>query len=221
MKKHLTELVFILDKSGSMAGLETDTIGGYNAMLKKQRTGEGDVNVTTVLFSDRIRQICTRESIEQVPLMTEKEYQVGGCTALLDAIGETIVYMKNVQKYAKPDQRADKVLFIITTDGYENASREYNYEKVRKMVEDQKKEDWEFLFLGANIDAISTAAKFGIQPQFATNYVADEEGTRLNYEAMDKAVTCARMSAPMEGWKAAVEADYQRRKTQKTGRQAD
>lgn len=211
MKKHLTELVFILDKSGSMAGLESDTVGGYNAMLSKQRVGEGDVNVTTVLFSDRMKQICTRESIEKVSLMTEKDYQVGGCTALLDAIGESIVYMKNVQKYAKPEQRADKVLFIITTDGYENASREYNYEKVRHMVEAQKGEDWEFLFLGANIDAISTAAKFGIKPQYATNYVADEEGTRLNYEAMDRAVTCARACRPMLGWKSAVEADHKRR----------
>lgn len=212
MKKHLTELVFILDKSGSMAGLESDTVGGYNAMLQKQRTGEGDVNVTTVLFSDRISRICTRESIEGVPLMTEKDYQVGGCTALLDAIGETIAYMKNVQKYAKPDQRADKVLFIITTDGCENASREYSYDAIRKMVETQKKDDWEFLFLGANIDAISTAAKFGINPQCATNYMADEEGTRLNYEAMNRAVSCARACRPMAGWKTAVEADYERRK---------
>lgn len=212
MKKHLTELVFILDKSGSMAGLESDTIGGYNAMLKKQRTGEGEVNVTTVLFSNSAKQICTRESIEQVPLMTENDYQVGGCTALLDAIGESIQYMKNVQKYAKADERADKILFIITTDGYENASREYSYETIRKMIETQKKEDWEFLFLGANIDAVSTAAKVGISAACATNYVADERGTQLNYEAMSQAVTCAREARPMEGWKANVEADFQRRK---------
>ena len=212
MKKHLTELVFILDKSGSMSGLESDTVGGYNAMLKKQRTGEGDVNVTTVLFSNRAERICTRENIGKVPLMTEADYQVGGCTALLDAVGESIQYMKNVQKYAKADERADKVLFIITTDGYENASREYDYDKVRKMIEAQKKEDWEFLFLGANIDAISTAARFGIQSSHATNYVADEQGTQLNYEAMNKAVTCARCAQPMAGWKAEVEADFQKRK---------
>lgn len=212
MKKQLTELVFILDKSGSMAGLEADTIGGYNAMLKKQRDGEGEVNVTTALFSDRVKQICSRRAIGNVKPMTEQDYLVGGCTALLDAVGETIQYMRNVQKYAAEHERADKVLFIITTDGYENASREYNYAQIRQMIEAQKKENWEFLFLGANIDAIATAGKFGIKPEFAANYVADEQGTQLNYEAMNMAVTCAREARPMAGWKEKVEQDYLQRK---------
>lgn len=215
MKKHLTELVFILDKSGSMAGLEADTIGGYNAMLKKQRDGEGEVNVTTVLFSDQTKQLCSRRAIENVEPMTERDYLVGGCTALLDAVGETIQHMRNVQKYAAEHDRADKVLFIITTDGYENASREYDYQQIRRMIEAQQKAGWEFLFLGANIDAIATAGQFGIKPEFAANYVADEKGTQLNYEAMNRAVTCARESRPMTGWKDHVELDYLKRKAKK------
>ncbi len=215
MKKHLTELVFILDKSGSMAGLEADTIGGFNAMIKEQKVGEGEVNVTTVLFSDQAKQLYARRAIANVQPMTESDYRVGGCTALLDAIGESIQYMKNVQHYAAEHERADKILFIITTDGYENSSREYSYGKIKQMIEEMRKQDWEFLFLGANIDAIATAGQFGIKPEFATNYVADEQGTQLNYQAMNMAVTCAREARPMEGWKNQVEADFLRRKAKR------
>lgn len=181
MKTNKTELVFILDKSGSMAGLESDTIGGYNAMLKKQQEDPGEAIVTTVLFDDQYELLHDRISIKGIRPITEKEYFVGGCTALLDAIGKTIHKIGNVQRHTDEDQRADKVLFVITTDGMENASREYTYEKIKKMIEGQKaKYDWEFIFLGANIDAVSTAARFGISADRAANYNADGEGTRLN-----------------------------------------
>lgn len=215
MKKNLTELVFILDRSGSMSGLESDTMGGYNSMIKKQKEEEeGDVNVTTILFDDQVERLDDRIPIQDIKPMTSKEYYVRGCTALLDAIGATISYMGNVQKNIKPDDKAKKVLFIITTDGYENSSKEYSYDKVKKMIERQKKRyDWEFLFLGANIDAISTAEKFGISEEFATNYVPDKEGTKLNYEAMNMAISNCRSEMTIDrSWKEKVEKDYESRK---------
>jgi uncharacterized protein YegL len=214
MDKKLTELVFILDRSGSMAGLEDDTIGGYNAMIKKQKEEDGEANVTTVLFDDRIETLHERVSIQNIKPMTDREYNVRGCTALLDAIGRTISYMGNVQKYAKPEDKANKVLFIITTDGYENSSKEYSYEKVKQMIERQKKRfDWEFLFIGANIDAVSTAEKFGITEEYAANYVPDKQGTKLNYEAMNAAISNCRAERPLDrSWKEEVEKDYESRK---------
>jgi uncharacterized protein YegL len=213
MKKDLTELVFILDRSGSMSGLEADTIGGYNAMLEKQKKMDGEANVTTILFDDRIETLHDRISIQNMKPITEKEYYVRGCTALLDAIGQTISYMGNVQKYAKEEDRANKVLFVITTDGYENSSHEYSYEKIRHMIERQKKQyDWEFLFLGANIDAVATAQRVGIREDFATNYVADAQGTKLNYEAINHAISSCRMDKVLDSsWKMEIEKDYNKR----------
>lgn len=213
MKKNLTELVFILDRSGSMAGLEADTIGGYNAMLLKQKKEEGEVNVTTVLFDDKIEMLHKRVSLQELDKITEKEYYVRGCTALLDAIGQTIHFMENVQKYAKEEQMADKVLFVITTDGYENSSKEYTYEKVKKIIEKQKEQfQWEFLFLGANIDAVATARQFGIDEAYATNYIADSKGTELNYQAVSEAISFCRSEGKIsKHWKDSVEKDYKTR----------
>jgi uncharacterized protein YegL len=213
MKTNLTELVFILDKSGSMSGLESDTIGGYNALLKKQREEPGDAIVTTVLFDDNVEFLHDRINVKGICPITEKEYFIGGCTALLDAIGKTINKILKVQRNTNEEERADKVMFVITTDGMENASKEYNHEKIKKMVEWQKeKYRWEFIFIGANIDAISTAAKFGISSDRAANYNADGEGTRLNYEAVSNVVSELRASRPItESWKANIEDDFTRR----------
>ena len=214
MKKNLTELVFILDRSGSMSGLESDTIGGYNSMIEKQKAEEGEANITTVLFDDKVELLNQRVSIQEVKKMTDKEYYVRGCTALLDAIGQTIHYMGNVQKYAKEEDRAGKVLFVITTDGYENSSKEYSYDKVRKMIKNQKdRYEWEFIFLGANIDAVETAKQVGIDEEHATNYVADSVGTELNYKAMNMAISCCRSEGKINRrWKEEVERDYKERK---------
>lgn len=213
MKKNLTELVFILDRSGSMSGLESDTIGGYNALLKKQKEEPGEAIVTTVLFDDNYEILHDRINVKGIRPITEKEYFVCGCTALLDAIGKTINKTLNVQKNTNEEQRADKVMFVITTDGMENASNEYNYEKIKKMVEWQKeKYGWEFIFIGANIDAIATAAKFGIGSDRAANYNADGKGTRLNYEAVSNVVSELRASRPItQSWKAEIEHDFANR----------
>ena len=190
MKKTLTELVFILDRSGSMSGLESDTIGGYNAMLQKQKKGSGEVIITTVLFDDRYELLHDRVDLRTVEPMTDHEYFVRGTTALLDAVGKTISSISNAQKRTIEGERADNVLFVITTDGMENASREFTYEKVRNMIEQQKsKYGWEFLFLGANIDAIATANLFGIEEDRAANFHADSDGTQLNYEVISETIS--------------------------------
>jgi len=213
MKNNLTELVFILDKSGSMAGLEADTIGGYNSMLKKQQNAEGEAIVTTVLFDHDYELLHDRINVRGISPITEEDYQVGGTTALLDAIGMTIKKIVNVQKRTSESERADKVLFVITTDGMENASREYSAAKIKKMVQHQKeKYGWEFIFLGANIDAISTAEQFGINEDFAVNYHADNIGTVLNYEAVSEAVIKLRSGKKIDrSWKENIEEDYNRR----------
>ena len=219
MKKNLTELVMILDRSGSMGGLESDTIGGYNNMLKKQRETEGDVLVSTVLFDDDSEVLYDRVPLSKMPKMTEKEYDVRGCTALLDAVGGAIHHIGNVHKYARKEDRPEKTIFVITTDGLENASREYTYERVKKMVERQKeKYGWEFLFLGANIDAIETAGRFGISADRAANYHSDHQGTVLNYEVLGETVCEMRLSsAPIgEGWKKRIDEDYHRRGKKKS-----
>ncbi len=220
MKRNLTELVMILDRSGSMGGLESDTIGGYNSMLKKQRETEGEVLVSTVLFDGESEVLYDRIPLQDMPQMTEKEYYVRGCTALLDAIGGAIHHIGNVHKYARDEDRPEKTIFIITTDGLENASKRYSYEKVKQMVERQKeKYGWEFLFLGANIDAIKTAGRFGIAPDRAANYNSDHMGTALNYEVLADTVCEMRISAaPIDGnWKRRIEEDFDRRGRRKGG----
>lgn len=213
MKKGLTELVFILDKSGSMAGLETDTIGGYNAMLTKQQNEEGDAVVTTVLFNHEYELLHDRINIKGISAITDRDYQVGGTTALLDAIGYTIQKIVNVQKRTSEDERAEKVLFVITTDGLENASREFSAEKIRKMIEYQKSQyGWEFIFMGANIDAVATAKRFGIDEDFAVEYHADEEGTQLNFAVMNEVVMKVRKGDKLDrSWKEGIERDYNHR----------
>ncbi len=204
MKKDLTELVFILDKSGSMSGLEGDTVGGFNSMLKKQKAVNGECRITTVLFSNIYTLLHDRMDIQAVSPLTEKEYSVGGSTALLDAIGTTVNRMISVQKNTAEEYRAEKVMFVIITDGEENSSREYSAEKVRGMIEHEKEQyGWEFIFLGANIDAVQTSSRFGIDASRTADYVPDGEGTKLNFEAMSKTVACYRTTgcvpqAPLE-----------------------
>ncbi|MEH7298727.1 vWA domain-containing protein [Neobacillus drentensis] len=213
MKKNVTELVFILDRSGSMAGLEADTIGGFNAMLAKQQKAEGEAIVTTVLFDHQYELLHDRINVKGISPMTDEDYEVRGTTALLDAIGFTIQKIVNVQKKTSDEERAEKVLFVITTDGMENASHEFTADKIKKMVQHQKvKYGWEFLFLGANIDAVTTAAKFGIEEDFAVDYHSDEVGTQLNYEAVNEAVCNIRSGKKIErNWKEGIERDYSRR----------
>ena len=215
MKKALTEIVFILDRSGSMSGLETDTIGGFNSLISKQKKEDGQAVVSTVLFDDRSEVLHDRVPLERIEKMTDKDYFVRGCTALLDAIGGAIHHIGNVHKYAREEDRPEKTLFIITTDGMENASKRYTYDKVKQMVERQKsKYGWEFIFLGANIDALDVAGRFGINEDHAANYHCDEEGTALNYEVLSEAICRVRMGCkPLTAdWKAKIDADFERRK---------
>ncbi len=213
MKKDLTELVFILDKSGSMAGLESDTIGGYNAMLKKQQEQPGEAIVTTVLFDDKYELLHDRINIKGINPITEKEYFVEGCTALLDAIGKTIKKIDNAQRHTSEEEQAEKVMFVITTDGMENASKEYSYNKIKAMVKQQKeKYGWEFIFLGANMDAVETAGRFGIDADRAANYNADSQGTSLNFTVVSEAVSHIRMNKTMApDWKARIDEDFEKR----------
>jgi len=213
MKKNLTELVFILDRSGSMAGLESDTIGGFNAMIEKQRGEPGEALISTVIFDDTSEVIHDRLPLDRVPAMTRKEYYVRGCTALLDAVGSAIHHIGNVHKYAREEDRPEKTLFVITTDGMENASRRYSYDKVKALIEKQKNRyGWEFLFLGANIDAAREAARFGIQADRAANYHADSTGTAVIYEAVNRTVCNFRASQPMAAnWKDAIDEDFRKR----------
>lgn len=215
MKKNLTELVFILDRSGSMQGLEKDTIGGFNSMLQKQAKVPGDAFVSTILFDDRAEVLHDRVKIQQVRPMTEKEYYVRGCTALLDAIGGAIHHIGNIHKYSRSEDVPEHTLFVITTDGMENASRRYSVQKVKNMIQRQKeKYGWEFLFLGANIDAVETAGHLGIAPDRAVNYHCDSAGTRLNYQVVGEAVSAVRCSAPIDAhWKDAIEKDFRSRKS--------
>lgn len=217
MKSNRTELVYILDKSGSMSGLEADTIGGFNAMLKKQQKAEGEAFVTTVLFNHQYELLHDRINVRGISPITEEDYEVGGTTALLDAIGLTIQKLINVQKRTSEDERAEKVLFVITTDGMENASCEYSVDQIKRMVEHQKeKYGWEFMFLGANIDAVSTAARFGIDEDYAVDYHADSQGTQLNYEALNEVVINVRSGKRIDrSWKEGIERDYERRSRDK------
>ena len=213
MEKNLTESIFILDRSGSMAGLEGDTIGGFNAMIEKQKAEAGEAYISTVLFDNCSEVIHDRVALNAVPRLTEKEYYVRGCTALLDAVGGAIHHIGNVHKYAREEDRPGKTLFVITTDGMENASRRYSYETVRQMITRQKeKYGWEFLFLGANIDAAREAARFGIAAERAANYHADAAGTEVIYEAVCETVRDFRASRPMAAdWKRKIDEDFRKR----------
>lgn len=214
MKKDLTELIFILDRSGSMGGLESDTIGGYNAMLKRQMEAEGSAYITTVLFDDEYELLHDRINLKGVKPITEKEYFVRGTTALLDAVGKSIQKIVNVQRNTSNDEKAEKVLFVITTDGLENASREYSYTKVRAMIEKQKSRyGWEFIFLGANIDAVSEAEKFGIDSSRAAQFNNDKDGIKLNYKVVSEAICELRSSKTISrDWKREIDVDYKKRK---------
>lgn len=209
----MTELVFILDRSGSMSGLEQDTIGGFNSMIEKQKKEPGDAVVSTVLFDNYSEVIHDRVRLDQVPRMTDKEYFVRGCTALLDAVGGAIHHIGNVHKYARAEDRPEKTLFVITTDGMENASRNYDYARVKKMIQRQKENyGWEFLFLGANIDAAAEAKRFGIDEDRAANYHCDPTGTALNFDVLAEAVCSVRAGCGIAGdWKARIDEDYEKR----------
>ena len=215
MRKNLTELVFILDRSGSMAGLEKDTIGGFNAMIDKQKREPGEAYISTVLFDNESQVIHDRVGLDRIGKLTEKEYYVRGCTALLDAVGGAIHHIGNVHKYAREEDRPEKTLFVITTDGMENASHYYTYEKVRAMIEKQKsKYGWEFLFLGANIDAAREAARFGIPCDRAADYHADARGTNVIYDTVNDAISQVRnCEAPLQAnWKNRIDEDFRKRK---------
>ena len=210
----MTEIVFILDRSGSMAGLEADTIGGFNAMIEKQRKEPGEAIVSTVLFDNECEVIHDRVPLDRVPALTEREYFVRGCTALLDAVGGAIRHIGNVHKYAREEDRPEKTLFVITTDGMENASRRFTYDRLKAMIKRQKERyGWEFLFLGANMDAAREAARFGIGADRAANYHADSEGTNVIYETVSEAITQVRCcAAPLSAnWKQRVDEDYKKR----------
>ncbi len=212
-KNNVTELVFIIDRSGSMAGLEGDTIGGFNAMLEKQKKQDGKCYVSTVLFSNDSTVLHDRKELSSVPPMTEKDYFVGGCTALIDAIGGAIHHIGNIHKYARREDVPEHTVFVITTDGMENASRRYSSDKVKAMIERQKsKHGWEFLFIGANIDAVETAARFGIEKDRAVNYNADEKGTRILYSAVADTVCGVRARGKVsEDWCCEIEEDHKKR----------
>ena len=214
MKKQLTELVFILDRSGSMFGLEADTIGGFNSMIAKQRREAGEALVSTVLFNGTTTVLHDRVPLTRIEPMTERQYQVGGCTALLDAIGGAIHHIGNVHKYAREEDRPEHTLFVITTDGLENASHSYSADQVRRMIRRQRENyGWEFLFLGANIDAAEAAADIGIDRRRAATYRSDSEGTRLNYEVLSEAICSVRNCQPLEeNWSQRIDEDYLGRK---------
>ena len=213
MKNNVTELVFILDRSGSMAGLESDTIGGFNAMIEKQKRQDGECYVSTVLFDNESKVLHDRVKLTEIEPMTDRDYTVRGCTALIDAIGGAIHHIGNVHKYARPEDVPENTMFIITTDGMENASHRYTSDRVKAMIERQKeKYGWEFLFIGANIDAVETAAKYGIGADRAVNYNADKEGTGIVYESVARAVCNVRAKACVDaGWSDEINADYVRR----------
>ena len=216
MKKNLTEMVFILDKSGSMAGLEADTIGGFNSMIDRQKKAEGEAIVSAVLFSAERTVIYDRADVQKVEPMTDRQYCVGGCTALIDALGGAIHHIGNVHKYAREEDRPEHTIFVITTDGMENASRRYTADEVRAMVQKEKeKYGWEFLFLAANIDAVETASRYGIARDRAVRFHNDSAGQAVSYAAVTETVCAMRRSIPIQrSWKRKIEEDYESRKTE-------
>lgn len=217
MRKDLTELVFILDRSGSMSGLERETIGGFNSLIEKQKKTDGEALVSTVLFDNECEVLHDRVDVKSVAPLTDKDYYVRGCTALLDAVGGAISHIGNIHKYAREEDIPEHTLFVITTDGMENASSRYSADTVKKMIERQKtKYGWEFLFLGANIDAVETARSFGIAEDRAADYLSDSEGTRLNYEVLSAAICDVREKGSLsKAWKTGIDRDYRARKNGK------
>lgn len=211
---NITELVFILDRSGSMSGLESDTIGGFNAMIAKQKQEDGTAYVSTILFDNESSVLHDRMPLSKIPKMTVKDYHVRGCTALVDAIGGAIRHIENIHKYARPEDVPAHTMFIITTDGQENASYKYSSETVKKMIERQKEQrGWEFLFIGANIDAVETAASFGIARNRAVNYHADSEGTQVLYETIAAPISAMRNNQQIsDNWSTQIEEDFRKRK---------
>lgn len=214
MKKNLTEIVFILDRSGSMSGLEADTIGGFNSMIEKQKKLEGEALISTVLFNHVSRVIYDRVPIDRIRHMTDRDYSVGGNTALLDAVGSAIRHIGNVHKYARAEDVPEHTVFVITTDGMENASRLYNVRRIKEMIKHQRvKYGWEFLFLGANIDAVRTAASFGIGADYAANYHSDAQGTQINYHALNDAISTVRSGTQLKrSWQEIINRDFDERK---------
>ena len=214
MKNNTTELVFILDRSGSMSGFESDTIGGFNSILDKQKKTDGKCYVTTVLFSDHSKLLHDRVDISEVKPLTDDDYRVGGCTALLDAVGKTIRHIAKIHKYARSEDVPEKTLFVITTDGYENASRRFDADEVKRMVEHEKeKYGWEFIFLGADIDAVETAGRIGIDRSRAANYHKDTVGNETMFCSVNEAITMTRACATIDdSWKADVDRDFEERK---------
>lgn len=211
--KNLTEVVFILDRSGSMEGLEADTIGGFNSMLEKQKENEGEVLVSTVLFDHEIEILHDRVPLSEVKNMTRKEYWTRGSTALLDAVGSSIKHIRKIHKYAREEDRPEKTLFVITTDGMENSSHRYDYNEVKKLVEAQKESGWEFIFLGANIDAIGTASHLGIDADRAVNYHSDSIGTKAIFSGISCFMSSfAAMPEVGNSWRKAIDEDYKQRK---------
>ena len=211
-RNDLTELVFILDRSGSMAGLESDTIGGFNGLIDKQKKVDGKAFVTTVLFDNQQKTVHDRIDLTEVAPMTEKEYYVGGSTALLDAVGDTVTHIEQIHKYVRPEDVPAHTMVVITTDGMENSSHRWRAADVKKLVEKKKEGGWEFLFLGANIDAVSEAARFGIDADRAVRYCNDSEGVRKNFSAVGKAMAHLRREACMPAsWKEEIEEDYKSR----------
>lgn len=210
MKNNITEIVFILDRSGSMAGYEEDTIGGFNATIEKQKKLDGTCYVSTVMFANQSKVIHDRVRLDEIEKMTENDYQVGGGTALLDAIGRSIHHIGNVHKYARPEDVPAHTIFIITTDGMENASRQYDSSTVKRMISrQQEKYGWEFIFLAANIDAVETADRIGIRRERAANYRQDREGMRTSYAAMSDAISSVRCAESLDSgaWRKNLDKD--------------
>lgn len=213
MKDNLTEIVFILDRSGSMGGLETDTIGGFNAMLERQKKAEGEALLSTLLFSNETEVLHDRADIRQVEPLSLQDYRVGGSTALLDAIGGAIRHIGNLHRETRPEERPAHTLFVITTDGQENASRRYGYAELKRLIEGQKERyGWEFLFLGANMDAVAAASRFGIDADRAVRYHCDSTGIALNYEAIGEAILTLREKSALDrDWGERIREDYRKR----------
>ncbi len=212
-KNNITELVFILDRSGSMAGLESDTIGGFNSLINKQKKEEGECLVTTVLFDHEIETLHDRIPLSEISEMSEKDYSVRGCTALIDAIGTTVKHISEIHRYVRKEDIPAHTMFVITTDGLENASKKYSSDEVKKMIEAKKEMGWEFLFIGANIDSVETAKHFGIDADRAVNYHADKRGTAVLYDTVSEAVGCVRSAAPLQAsWKKKIKEDFESRK---------